>query len=295
MKIQFLIALVSISIFSFGQIDSKNDTIVFRGEPIEKEEAKYILILGTENYKIDTTLLHKLEPKWIKKIEVLKSEKEKYIYGNGHGILLIYPKKRYFTTISLLLESIPNIPNQMDSDSVKVEKIVNSFFSQDLSVKINQIANRLAYVTENESDINLYDVLHADGQIARPRKVFGIKIGSKASGGFAETYIYQDTMLIKLTIGKREFYNDDKTLSTNEIDVFLFDNDYLTYYYEEKYYEQQNKADSLIHSVEYYLDKGNILSYIQEGTFDKDKNNYLDLITMRANSKKNFLKEILQY
>jgi hypothetical protein len=52
------------------------------------------------------TLPEKVNPKWIKKIEVLKSEKEKYIYGNG--IILIYPKKRYFRQISLILETVPD-------------------------------------------------------------------------------------------------------------------------------------------------------------------------------------------
>jgi len=42
------------------------------------------------------TIPDSINLKWIEKIEVLKSEEQKYIYGNDNEEVLIYPKKKYF-------------------------------------------------------------------------------------------------------------------------------------------------------------------------------------------------------
>jgi len=52
-------------------------------------------------------MLVKIDPTWIKKIEILKSEEEKKIYGNNNGIVLIYPKKRFHQEIKTLIQEEP--------------------------------------------------------------------------------------------------------------------------------------------------------------------------------------------
>ena len=61
------------------------------------------MIIDTINIRLDSISIKKIEPKWIKKIEVLKEQKDKDIYGNKVECILMYPKKRYRTKIIKLL------------------------------------------------------------------------------------------------------------------------------------------------------------------------------------------------
>jgi hypothetical protein len=106
-----------------------------------------------------------INPNWIEKIEVLKSERQKYIYGNDNGIVLIYPHKKYFKQISLLLETIPNNQeiDKQTLDSIYI-KALNSRFDLQLSsgqkfIEPNEQTERI----KNNFDHNsVYNFLSAD-------------------------------------------------------------------------------------------------------------------------------------
>jgi len=113
--------------------------------------------MSETEYFLDT-IPDSINPKWIEKIEVLKSEKEKNIYGNGNGIILIYPYKKYFKQIRVLLEAIPNAQIQTDTDSVKVEKIVNNFFNWYIGVtKMNNSIEFMPQFVESDEGMTILD------------------------------------------------------------------------------------------------------------------------------------------
>jgi hypothetical protein len=153
MRYIFTILIFSISFLTFGQ--KGNDiTVRINSEPLDSLP-KYVIKMNETEYYFDT-LPESINPNWIEKIEVLKSEEQRNIYGNGNGIILIYPKSKYFKQISLLLESIPN--SQMDSDSVNVEKIVNDFFNWYIGViKTNNSVEFMPQFVESDQGMTTLD------------------------------------------------------------------------------------------------------------------------------------------
>ena len=121
--------------------------------------------MNESEYFLDT-VPDSLNPNWIEKIEVLKSEQQKYIYGNGNGIVLIYPHKKYFKQISLLLETILNNQKQIDKqtlDSIYI-KALNSRFDLQLSsgqkfIEPNEQTERIKHNFDHNS---VYNFLSAD-------------------------------------------------------------------------------------------------------------------------------------
>ena len=59
----------------------------------------FIIQLGNTSSALDSTISANLEflnnSKWIKKMVIIKDEKDKYIRGNTGGKIYIYPKKRF--------------------------------------------------------------------------------------------------------------------------------------------------------------------------------------------------------
>jgi len=163
MRYIFSILIFSISIFTYGQ--NLNDISVrINSEPLDSLP-KFVIKMNESEYFLDT-VPDSLNPNWIEKIEVLKSEQQKYIYGNGNGIVLIYPHKKYFKQISLLLETIPNNQEQIDKqtlDSIYI-KALNSRFDLQLSsgqkfIEPNEQTERI----KNNFDHNsVYNFLSAD-------------------------------------------------------------------------------------------------------------------------------------
>ncbi len=145
MKTLILILFFSITISSFGQVVTVDDSIGYRG---------YMLILGKENHRIDTTTLAKIDPAWIKKIEVLKSEEEKYIYGNNNALTLIYPKDKYYTEIRNVVENSSLIKQQKNAALTELNTIVDEIVryrlnrvsviqreTMPISIKVNRSSN----------------------------------------------------------------------------------------------------------------------------------------------------------
>ncbi len=84
MRYIFSILIFSISLLAYGQ--DKND-INFRinNEPLDSLP-KFVIKLDKMEYSLDS-IPNSINPNWIDKIEVLKSEEQKYLYGNGNGVV----------------------------------------------------------------------------------------------------------------------------------------------------------------------------------------------------------------
>lgn len=146
MRYIFTILIFSLTFFTYGQ--NLNDISVRINNEQLDSLPKFVIKMDKTEYFFDS-IPNTINPNWIEKIEVLKSEEQKYIYGNGNGIVLIYPKKKYYKQFGLLLESIHS--SQIDSDSVKIEKIVNNFFSWYIGVtKTNNGSEFIPQFVENE-------------------------------------------------------------------------------------------------------------------------------------------------
>lgn len=163
MRYIFTILIFSISFFTYGQ--SLNDiSIRINSEPLDSLP-KFVIKMNETEYFIDS-IPNSINPNWIEKIEVLKSEKQKYIYGNGNGVVLIYPKAEYFEQISMLFEAIQNNQKQIEKetlDSIYV-KALNSRFDLLLSsgqkfIEPNEQTERIKNYFDQNS---VYKFLSAD-------------------------------------------------------------------------------------------------------------------------------------
>ena len=95
-------------------------------------------------YFLDT-IPDSINPNWIEKIEVLKSEEQKYIYGNGNGIILIYPKKKHFEQISFLLKTTPKNQEPIDKQTL------DSIYLKALNSRIDlQLSSGWKFIEPNE-------------------------------------------------------------------------------------------------------------------------------------------------
>lgn len=103
MRYLCIILMLSISSLLFGQ--NSNHVSVQINSQFLDSIPKFVIKLKETEYILDS-IPSSLNPNWIKKIEVLKSEEEQKIYGNKNGIVVIYPKKRYHKRIRRLLKSI---------------------------------------------------------------------------------------------------------------------------------------------------------------------------------------------
>jgi hypothetical protein len=75
---------------AFGQ-----NNLVKNNDSNVENSLKRLVVIDNDKYLIDSISFKSVNPKWIKKIEVLKEESEKYIFGNSTGSILIFPKRRY--------------------------------------------------------------------------------------------------------------------------------------------------------------------------------------------------------
>ncbi len=100
MKVRILILFLFASCFAQAQ----TDTLIIRGEPFYNAQPEMYLIIDTVKLQLDSISVKRLEPKWIKKIEVIKSQEYKLVYGNTDGVIFIYPKRRHRKRIIKLYE-----------------------------------------------------------------------------------------------------------------------------------------------------------------------------------------------
>ena len=106
MKVYLII--LSILLFPcllYGQKDTSEFKIVIRGEPSYTAYPTLFLVIGTTKIQLDSLSIKKIEPNWIKRMEVIKEERYQNIYGNKDGVVFIYIKKRFHNRILKLLDS----------------------------------------------------------------------------------------------------------------------------------------------------------------------------------------------
>lgn len=138
----FTMLIFSLSLLAYGQ-DKKDINIRINNEPLDSLP-KFVIIMDKTEYSLDS-IPNSINPSWIDKIEVLKSEEQKYIFGNGNGVVLIYPKKKYFKQICSLLETIPKDQEQIDKQTL------DSIYLKALNSRIDlQLSSGWKFIEPNE-------------------------------------------------------------------------------------------------------------------------------------------------
>lgn len=93
--ITILLFLIPIYICGQGKHLNEIDSVLN-----QKPTTEVYLIIDEVSILLDSISIQRINPKWIKNIEFVKKEKYKYIYGNGGGYALIYPKKKFKKKLS---------------------------------------------------------------------------------------------------------------------------------------------------------------------------------------------------
>ena len=109
---------VFISTYSYGQNSLSQQTF---GQKVET----YFVINKATLIQIDSLNTDFIKPKWIKKMEFLKDEQYKTIYGNTGGKLLVYPKKRFKNTIKNELKKrilVDSLIQEIYRDTIRFEE-----------------------------------------------------------------------------------------------------------------------------------------------------------------------------
>lgn len=101
MKYLFSILFFSLSLLAYGQ-DKNNINFRINNVPLDSLH-KFVIIMNKTEYFLDS-IPNSINPNWIDKIEVLKNEAQKYLHGNKSGVVLIYPKKKYFKKFAQCLK-----------------------------------------------------------------------------------------------------------------------------------------------------------------------------------------------
>lgn len=134
--------IFSLSLLAYGQ-DKKDINIRINNEPLDSLP-KFVIIMDKTVYSLDS-IPNSINPSWIDKIEVLKSEEQKYLFGNGNGVVLIYPQEKYFKQICSLLETIPNNQEQIDKQTL------DSIYLKALNSRIDlQLSSGWKFIEPNE-------------------------------------------------------------------------------------------------------------------------------------------------
>jgi hypothetical protein len=84
-------------LFLLGQENTGIPGFAIRGDPgqLLNPYPDVFVKIDTCKIKLDSLTIKLIDPNWIKKIEVIKSEKYKEVFGNKDGTIMIYIKKKY--------------------------------------------------------------------------------------------------------------------------------------------------------------------------------------------------------
>lgn len=96
-----LIVFFSVSIF--GQNDANVQRVTTCVGTINIGQPETIIIIDTLKIKLDSISINGIEPRWIKKIEVIKEQNDIDTFESKTNCVLIYPKKRYHNRILKIL------------------------------------------------------------------------------------------------------------------------------------------------------------------------------------------------
>ncbi len=102
MKTYLLVLFILSSCLCFGQRKERSDFVQRNGPP---KWPAYVFILDTTKIIVDSINLNEINPKWIEKIEVIKDDRAVSLYGKENGVVIVYPKKRYFYRITEFLKN----------------------------------------------------------------------------------------------------------------------------------------------------------------------------------------------
>ena len=145
---------VSISTYLYGQNSFLQQVF---GQKVET----YFVIDKTTLIQIDSLNTDFIKPKWVKKMEFLKDEQYKTIYGNTGGKLLVYPKKRFKNTIKNELNKrilIDSLIQEIYRDTIKFDE-KDLVFTQIGRRKINSYS--MFYVI-NGAYFYMLDIISSD-------------------------------------------------------------------------------------------------------------------------------------
>ncbi len=166
-------------------------------------------------------------------------------------------------------------------------------YSQTVENKISDIDSLISYIQANEDNRSIYETIFTDGLITK--KKFRLFKQRKGSGGFAEQYTIKDSILVKLWTGKRIFLNRQQTISYNTMEYYIFENENLCYYKEEKFHEEKDGVNSLLYEISYYLDNEKILKFNLKGSFENKSSEYLTQILKSADKKIKYKNRLIEW
>jgi hypothetical protein len=153
-------------------------------------------------------MLDKIDPTWIKKIEVLKSEEEKNIYGNNNGIILIYPKKRFHQEIKTQILQEP-VKAQIKLDYNKPQIYID--FDKKFKMVNDKFAGNDTLIIKNYTDSTIKS--KGNYAIDSENKVSELRVGEwfeyYENGNIKETGFFAIGSYLDCGIGglERSFYN----------------------------------------------------------------------------------------
>ncbi|MBR8536027.1 hypothetical protein KDU71_10695 [Carboxylicivirga sediminis] len=163
------------------------------------------------------------------------------------------------------------------------------------STEISIIKKYIAKVTDYSEE---FKEINLDGSINSKHRKFLLFGPKNVKGGFAESYLVNDTNIISVFIGTRKFLNSRKTISTNYVEELYFLNQQLCYYKATKTYEDYlginyYKADDckalLIHEIEAYLKENKTLKLTHTGfSSDAEATELINEIRNSHNHEKTF-------
>jgi hypothetical protein len=79
------------------------DITITSYEP-NKRRPTVMLVFEDSQIYLDSIIIKKLDPNWIRRVKVLKEKHFKSIHGDVNGTILIYPKRKYHDQIKTVLD-----------------------------------------------------------------------------------------------------------------------------------------------------------------------------------------------
>ena len=95
----FLLVAALCSTFVYGQdlqVDRvKTASVSLSGLTAINPNPAVFVVVDEKRIEVDHLADYDLNPKWIESVDVLKDATSKQIYGNKHGVVMIYTKKKF--------------------------------------------------------------------------------------------------------------------------------------------------------------------------------------------------------
>lgn len=96
MIFRLLILLLFLPLLTYSQ--NEKELLKISSDSILNYQDKILLAVDDYYLYLNEKEVHNIKKRWIRKIEVVKDEKYKYVY-DYKGVIVIYPKKRHIKRI----------------------------------------------------------------------------------------------------------------------------------------------------------------------------------------------------